>query len=84
MGKLIYTVLAGIAEFERSLIQERVKSGIARAQASGIHCGRPRVGFDVAKAMRLKAEGLGVRKIAKECGVSHATIHRALSACAAV
>lgn len=42
MGKMIFTFLAAIAEFERSLIRERVKAGIARAQAEGIHCGRPR------------------------------------------
>jgi len=78
MGKLIYTFLAGIAEFERSLIRERVKAGIERAQEAGVHCGRPRVGFDVARAIKLSQEGLGVRRIAKQLGVSKSTIDRAL------
>ena len=78
MGKLIYTFLAGIAEFERSLIRERVKAGIERAQEAGIHCGRPRKGFDVAKAIRLSQDGLGVRRIAKQLKISKSVIHRAL------
>jgi len=57
-GKLIYTFLAGIAEFERSLIRERVKAGIERAQEAGIHCGRPRKGFDIARAVKLSQAGL--------------------------
>jgi len=80
IGKVCFTLVAAIAEFERSLIQERVRAGVARAQAEGIHCGRPRSGFDVAKAVRLKSEGWGVRKIAREVGVSHATVHRTLQA----
>lgn len=79
MGKLIYTFLAGIAEFERSLIQERVRCGIRRAQAQGIRCGRPIVAFDMEKAIRLRNDGVSLRNIAKELSIGRGTIHRALS-----
>jgi DNA invertase Pin-like site-specific DNA recombinase len=40
-GTLMMTILAAFAEFEKSLIAERVRAGMARAKASGTHCGRP-------------------------------------------
>ena len=46
VGKMVYTFLGAIAEFERSLIETRIRSGIQRAKANGIHCGRPRIGFE--------------------------------------
>ena len=42
-GRLLLQLLGAFAEFERNLIVERVRAGIARAQANGVHCGRPRV-----------------------------------------
>ena len=78
VGKMVYTFLGAIAEFERTLIQERVKSGIQRAKAAGIHCGRPRVGFDVAEAIKLKNDGLSLRQIGKKLNVSYSTVNRAI------
>ena len=80
VGKMVYTFLGAIAEFERSLIQERVKSGIQRAKNVGVHCGRPRIGFDINKAIELKKQGLGYKQIAKVLnhGVSHMTVYRYL------
>lgn len=43
-GRLLFTVLSAIAEFERELISSRVKDGMARAKAEGKHVGRPRKG----------------------------------------
>ena len=81
VGKMVFTFLGAIAEFERSLIQERTRSGLQRAKAAGIHCGRTRKGLDIAEALRLHAEGLGVRRIVKHLGVSYSSsIHRALQA----
>jgi len=77
-GRMVFTFLGAVAEFERSLIKERVKAGIERAQAAGVHCGRPRAAFDVGRAIKMKQEGLGVRRIAKQLGVSKSTIDRAL------
>ena len=78
VGKMVYTFLGAIAEFERSLIQERVKSGIQRAKASGVHCGRPRKGFDMSEAIQLQSEGWSLRRIADKLGVSYGTVNRAL------
>ena len=56
-GKMVMTFLGAIAEFERDLICERVKVGIERAKAEGVQFGRPRVGFDVNRAVQLKRQG---------------------------
>jgi DNA invertase Pin-like site-specific DNA recombinase len=73
-GKLLLSVLAGVAEFERELIRERTKAGLARARAQGKRLGRPRKAVDMARAHILRAQGLGYRKVAKELGVSHQTM----------
>jgi putative DNA-invertase from lambdoid prophage Rac len=44
MSQLVVTMLAAVAEFERDLVRERTRLGIARARAAGKHLGRPRVG----------------------------------------
>ena len=51
-GKLTYTVLAAIAEFERNLISERVKSGMAAAKARGKHVGRKRILMAIANKIK--------------------------------
>ena len=74
-GKLTFTVLAAIAEFERELIRERVKAGMAAAKAKGKRVGRRRI--SVAKqnrARRLRADEWPYRRIANELGVSPATV----------
>ncbi len=73
-GKLLFGILGEIAEFERSLIVERTKAGLARAKAQGKKLGRPRVSVDRARIDELRAKGMGYRKIADELGVSHQTI----------
>ena len=73
-GKLLLSVLAGVAEFERELIRDRTKAGLARARAQGKTLGRPRIAVNMDKAHELRAQGLGYRKIAKELGVSHQTM----------
>lgn len=77
-GRMLCSFLGAIGEFERELIIERVKSGMARAMAAGVKIGRPRRGFDFAKAMELKNQGLGYKQIAKSLNVPRSTIHRAL------
>jgi len=79
-GRMLLTFLGGIAEFERELCVERVKAGISRARANGIKLGRPRVGFDFKKAIQLRQDGLGYKRIAKEMGLPRTTIYRALQA----
>jgi DNA invertase Pin-like site-specific DNA recombinase len=78
MGKMMFTVLAAVAELERSLIVERVKAGLRNARAKGKRLGRPRVSVSAKKMQELRAEGLTLRDIAKRCRVSKTTVIRAL------
>lgn len=63
-------ILGAVAELERSLIQERVRAGVARAQARGIHCGRPKVDLDLRPALAMLDQGDGLKTIASALGVS--------------
>lgn len=78
VGRMVYSFLGAVAEFERNLIRERVKAGIVRAKKAGTHCGRPRTGFDIDKALELRKQGLGYKQLAKHFNVSKATLHRYL------
>jgi len=79
-GKMVMTLLGAIAEFERDTIIERVNVGLSRAKANGVKLGRPRVGFDVGKALQLKRDGSSWTGIAKELKVSSATLRRIIPA----
>lgn len=79
VGRMVFTFLGGIAEFERAIIQERVKSGIERARGQGVKIGRPRIGFDVNGALQLKREGLSWMQLSRRSGVSVATLRRVIS-----
>jgi len=77
-GKLIIAVLGALAEFERSMILARTADGRARAQARGVQLGRkPKLSpFQIAEALRRKAEGEALADIGRSYGVSHSTISR--------
>ena len=75
-GRMVFTVLGAVAELERSLIVERVKAGLRNARAKGKRLGRPRVIVDVARIARLRASGLGWKKISRELGVGVGTVLR--------
>ena len=77
-GKLLFGILGEIAEFERSLIIERTKAGLVRANAQGKRLGRPQVTIDMDKVKELRASGNGLRTIASELGVSHQTLRNRL------
>jgi DNA invertase Pin-like site-specific DNA recombinase len=79
IGKMIFTFISAISEFELSVIRSRVRSGIARAKAAGIVCGRPTKSFDMEKAVSLRDGGMSIRGIAKELSVGAATVYRSLS-----
>jgi DNA invertase Pin-like site-specific DNA recombinase len=76
-GRLVFGIFASIAEFERELIRDRVKSGIAAARSKGKTLGRPRVSVDVTRIASLRASGLSWPKIALELGVSVGTVFQA-------
>ena len=76
-GKLMLTVLAGIATFERELMLERQREGIAKAKADGRYKGRaPTARRQADDAKRLRADGLSVTAIAAELGISRASVFR--------
>ena len=79
-GKMVLTVFAGIAEFERALIAERTHTGRRAAQEKGVRFGRPPVlsAEQVALGQRLLAEGTSVREAARVLRCHHATLYRAL------
>lgn len=78
-GKMVFTFLGAVAEFERTLIAERVRAGMQAAKKRGKHCGRPPAKVDLALAKKMRSEGRTLRDIAQITGTSHATIHRLLS-----
>ena len=69
------------AEFERSMIQERVKAGLLRARERGQRLGRPSIPDKTRKrVLKAKEKGLSLRKIAAEAGVSVGTVHNVIKA----
>src|SRR6201996_1692387 len=77
-GRLMLTVLGGLAEFERDLIRSRTGEGRARAKARGVKMGRkPKLTpHQRAEALRRRDAGEPMRDIAKDFNVSHSTISR--------
>jgi DNA invertase Pin-like site-specific DNA recombinase len=76
-GRLIFGIFASIAEFERELIRERVRSGIAAARARGTRLGRPSVPVDGEEIVRLRAAGVSWRTISGRLGIPLGTAFRA-------
>lgn len=73
-GKAMFGMLGVFAEFERSMIQERVKAGISRARARGVKLGRPKLKNDrLANVRNAIMAGQSLRKVAVETGVSYGT-----------
>jgi DNA invertase Pin-like site-specific DNA recombinase len=77
-GRLLFQLVAAMAEFERSLIQERVRAGIRNARNKGRTLGRPRLEVDSGRIARLKASGVSLRAISRQLGISVGSVHRAL------
>lgn len=80
-GKMILTIFAGIAEFERELIVERTRSGRQAAQKRGVKFGRPqKLGSDQIDAIKsLLEKGNSVKKVAETFKTHQATIYRILA-----
>jgi len=78
-GRMVLTVFAGIAEFERELIRERTGTGRIAAMKRGVRFGRPAsLSTDQTElAKRLLAEGKSPKEVAKTFGVNRSTIYRA-------
>lgn len=80
-GRFYLHMLAALAEFERELIRDRTKAGLAAARRRGVTLGRPRKlsPQQIARARRRVAKGQKLNKVAAELGVSSLTLHRALA-----
>ena len=75
-GELIFHVMASLAQFESSLISQRVKAGMARAKAQGKHIARPRLSKDKqAIIQQLHAKGLSMNQISKQFGIAYGTVY---------
>jgi DNA invertase Pin-like site-specific DNA recombinase len=77
-GRFFMQIFGAFAEFERNLIVERVRAGVAEAQRQGKHCGRPKRIFRRDEALRMKAAGKSVRAIAAALGVPATTVADAM------
>ena len=79
-GKLMVTMLAAIAEFERGLLLERQREGVAKAKADGKYKGRkPTARAKAAEVVKLAADGVARTEIAERLGISVASVYRALT-----
>jgi DNA invertase Pin-like site-specific DNA recombinase len=76
-GRAMFQMLGVFAEFERSMIQERVRAGLARARAQGKILGRPQTESDTEAAIRATlAGGTGILKTARQHGVGTSVVQR--------
>ena len=79
-GKALFQMLGVFAEFERAMIQSRVKAGLERARAQGKTLGRPRISTAVERQIvRHRKKGLGIHAIAKQIGVGTGTVQRGVA-----
>lgn len=80
-GKLMLTMLGGVAEFEREIMLERQREGIAKAKAEGKYKGRkPTAKAKGDEVRQLAAQGIGATEIAKRLGIGRASVYRILEA----
>jgi DNA invertase Pin-like site-specific DNA recombinase len=80
-GKLMLNVLASVAQFEREMMLERQREGIAKAKSEGKYKGRkPTARAKTDEIQALSAQGLSMGEIAKRLGIGKGSVHRALNA----
>jgi DNA invertase Pin-like site-specific DNA recombinase len=77
-GRLMFQIIGAMAEFERALIQERVRAGLRNARAKGRKLGRPRVVVDASKIAFLRAQGSSWSQITTEMRIGKGTAQRAI------
>ncbi len=79
-GKALFQMMGVFAEFERSMIQERIHAGLARARKEGKRLGRPKVSQETERAiLAARAEGKSYDKIMAELGVGKSTVRRVVA-----
>jgi DNA invertase Pin-like site-specific DNA recombinase len=76
-GRLIFQITGAFAEFERSMIRQRVLAGLKRAVEKGSILGRPKIGAEMERRIQAQLRaGKGILSTAKELGVGTGTVHR--------
>jgi DNA invertase Pin-like site-specific DNA recombinase len=78
LGRAVVVIIGAIAELERNLIIERVRAGMRRARLEGRHIGRRPLDLDREAILRDRRCGHSLGKIAREHGISRATVHRVI------
>ena len=78
LGRAIVVIIGAVAELERNLIAERVRSGMRRARLEGRHIGRRPLELDRAAILRDRQHGQSLGQLARNYNTSRATIHRVL------
>ena len=79
-GKAMFQMCGVFAEFERAMMQERIRAGLARARAQGKTLGRPKTSAKVENAIRrARRSGIGIKKIARELGVGVSVVQRVVA-----
>lgn len=78
-GKLMLNILGSVAQFEREIMLERQREGIAKAKAAGKYKGRaPTARAKTDEVLKLHREGIGGTQIAKQLGIGRASVYRIL------
>ena len=73
----MFQVTGAFAEFERTMIRQRVKAGLKRAVAQGAKLGRPKIDSATERKVRKQlAKGIGILKVAKSLGIGTGTVQR--------
>jgi DNA invertase Pin-like site-specific DNA recombinase len=79
-GELVVNLIGAIAQFERKMMLERQREGIAKAKSEGKYKGRkPTAKAKSDEVLRLKSEGVSATQIAKELGIGRASVYRILN-----
>lgn len=78
-GKLLMHIVSAMGEFERSILIERTRAGVAAARRRGARVGRPPARLDRDRLIELKEQGWSVRRIAASLGVGPSTVQRRLA-----
>ena len=77
MGKLVFQLTRAFAEFERTMIRQRIKAGLKRAIAQGVKLGRPKIDSATERKVRNQlAKGVGILKVARSLGIGTGTVQR--------
>ena len=78
-GRLMFQIIGAMAEFERSLIQERVKAGLRNARAKGKKFGRPRAQVDAGRVAELRRDGFSWSQVCRTLNVSKGSAQRSVA-----